>query len=375
MEASADSGRMSPARVKEEAERDLAEMPPVKEEAEFMDEEERVKEECSDSDDGCGVSEAAMLAGLYAEHEVKDELVLGPERPHRPTVGLVVRGGRALDVAEGGRAAAGARGAGARLARDCSVRLERLASRAARAPQPAAAADSDSEHQSYGTPEKEETCDICGESFDLKSDLIKHVAVHIHVPASAEQGAGRPDVTGNARVKEEAEFMDEEERVIEECSDSDDGCGVSEAAMLAGLYAEHEVKDELVLGPERPHRPTVGLVVRGNLSGGRALDVAEGGRAAAGARGAGARLARDCSVRLERLASRAARAPQPAAAADSDGEHQSYGTPEKEETCDICGESFDLKSDLIKHVAVHIHVPASAEQGAGRPDVTGNGEL
>ncbi|XP_061727375.1 uncharacterized protein LOC133532636 [Cydia pomonella] len=91
MEASADSGRMSPARVKEEAETDLAEMPRVKEEAEFMDEEERVKEECSDSDDGCGVSEAAMLAGLYAEHEVKDELVLGPERPHRPTVGLVVR--------------------------------------------------------------------------------------------------------------------------------------------------------------------------------------------------------------------------------------------------------------------------------------------
>ncbi|XP_061726955.1 uncharacterized protein LOC133532357 isoform X2 [Cydia pomonella] len=230
-----------------------------------MDEEERVKEECSDSDDGCGVSEAAMLAGLYAEHEVKDELVLGPERPHRPTVGLVVRGGRALDVAEGGRAAAGARGAGARLARDCSVRLERLASRAARAPQPAAAADSAGEHQSYGTPEKEETCDICGESFDLESDLIKHVAVHIHVPTSAEQGAGRPDVTGNARVKEEAEFMDEEERVIEECSDSDDGCGVSEAAMLAGLYAEHEVKDELVLGPERPHRPTVGLVVRGRF--------------------------------------------------------------------------------------------------------------
>ncbi|XP_061726917.1 gastrula zinc finger protein XlCGF57.1-like [Cydia pomonella] len=113
-------------------------------------------------------------------------------------------------------------------------------------------------------------------------------------------------------------------------------------------------------------------VFKGNLSGGRALDVAEGGRAAAGARGAGARLARDCSVRLERLASRAARAPQPAAAADSDGEHQSYGTPEKEETCDICGESFDLKSDLIKHVAVHIHVPTSAEQGAGRPDVTGN---
>ncbi|XP_063632459.1 homeobox protein PKNOX2-like [Cydia splendana] len=29
---------------------------------------------------------------LYADHVVKDELVLGPERPHRPDVGLVVRG-------------------------------------------------------------------------------------------------------------------------------------------------------------------------------------------------------------------------------------------------------------------------------------------
>ncbi|XP_063630851.1 zinc finger protein 888-like [Cydia splendana] len=46
-------------------------------------------------------------------------------------------------------------------------------------------------------------------------------------------------------VKEEAEFVDE------------DGCGVSEAAMLAGLYDEHVVKEELVLGPECPHRPIV----------------------------------------------------------------------------------------------------------------------
>ncbi|XP_063545075.1 uncharacterized protein LOC134753201 [Cydia strobilella] len=81
-----------------------------------MDEEACVKEECEDSRDGCGVSEAAKLAGLYDEHEVKDKLVLGPERPHRPIVGLLVKGWAV--------AAAGARRA--QLAKDSSVRLERL---------------------------------------------------------------------------------------------------------------------------------------------------------------------------------------------------------------------------------------------------------
>ncbi|XP_063630806.1 zinc finger protein 271-like [Cydia splendana] len=174
----------------------------VKEEAEFVDE-ECVEEECLDSTDGCGVSEAAMLASLYDDHEVKDELVLGPERPHRPIVAPVVRD-RALGDADGGCAAGGA---GAQLAR-CSVRLERLASHAARDHQPRGTAgcdaatpprtDSDIEQETYVRPEKEQICDLCGESFDLKSDLIKHVAVHIHVPTSGDLGAGRPDVTGNA---------------------------------------------------------------------------------------------------------------------------------------------------------------------------------
>ncbi|XP_063630910.1 nucleolar protein 58-like [Cydia splendana] len=99
-------------------------------------------------DDGADTSEAA-LGELYAEHEVKDELVLGTERQHRPGIGLAVRG------------------------------------------------------------------------------LLKK------------------------EVKEEMQSVKDEPAY-------DDGADTSEAA-LGELYAEHVVKDELVLGPERPHRPDVGL--------------------------------------------------------------------------------------------------------------------
>ncbi|XP_048002640.1 gastrula zinc finger protein XlCGF8.2DB-like [Leguminivora glycinivorella] len=86
METSAESGSMSPARVKLEPETDQSEMAPVKEEAVFLDEAVFVKEDWLDSTAGLGVGEGAMLADLYTKHEVKDELVLGPERPHRPVV-------------------------------------------------------------------------------------------------------------------------------------------------------------------------------------------------------------------------------------------------------------------------------------------------
>ncbi|XP_048002642.1 gastrula zinc finger protein XlCGF57.1-like [Leguminivora glycinivorella] len=100
METSAESGSMSPARVKLEPETNQSEMAPVKEEPVFLDEEERVKEEWSDSTAGRGVSEAAMLADLYIEHEVKDELVLGPERPHRPVVAPAALSNRVAASAE-----------------------------------------------------------------------------------------------------------------------------------------------------------------------------------------------------------------------------------------------------------------------------------
>ncbi|XP_048003108.1 uncharacterized protein LOC125239536 [Leguminivora glycinivorella] len=126
METSAESGSMSPARVKLEPETDQSEMSIVKEEAVFLDEEERVKEEWSDSTAGRGVSEAAMLADLYIEHEVKDELVLGPERPHRPVVAPAALYNRvAASALVSPAAVSGVR-------RSCSVRLERLLVDAAR---------------------------------------------------------------------------------------------------------------------------------------------------------------------------------------------------------------------------------------------------
>ncbi|XP_063544915.1 zinc finger protein 845-like [Cydia strobilella] len=254
-------------------------------------------------------------------------------------------------------------------------------------------------HQMIHSGEHPFQCNYCEYKCRQKAHLKRHMNLHtsliIRSPrvalcgmeASAGGGMARvkqewqePAWAGDHVVKEEAEFVDEEECVKEECSDSRDGCGMSEAAMLAGLYDEHVVKDELVLGPERPHRPTVALVVSN-----RALGDVDGGFAAGGGGGGGAQRARDCSVRLERLASHAgaARDHRPRGTApsdtatpphtDSDNEQEIYRPNyDKEPVCDLCGERFDLKSDLIKHVAVHIHVPTSAELGAGRPGVSGN---
>ncbi|XP_063391790.1 uncharacterized protein LOC134677288 [Cydia fagiglandana] len=108
-----------------------------------------VKEEpvCDDSAD---TSEAAV-GELYADHEVKDELVLGIERKYRPGIGLAVRG------------------------------------------------------------------------------MVK---------------------------------KDEDMQSVKEEPVCDDSADTSEAA-LGELYADHEVKDELVLGIERQYRPGIGLAVRG----------------------------------------------------------------------------------------------------------------
>ncbi|XP_048000839.1 uncharacterized protein LOC125237720 isoform X3 [Leguminivora glycinivorella] len=65
---------------------------------------------------------------------------------------------------------------------------------------------------------------------------------------------------GEACVKTESgEACAEEERERE-----DSARGVSAAAARAGLYTGHEVKDELVLGPEEWHRPQVART-QGNL--------------------------------------------------------------------------------------------------------------
>ncbi|XP_063369909.1 zinc finger protein 354A-like [Cydia amplana] len=91
-----------------------------------------------------GVSAAAAQAGLYMDHVVKDELVLGPEEWHRPKV-------LPLQVCSEGRSAR----AREQLAMACSVVLERL-------PVDATA------YKPYG-------CEHCGERFINKSILRKHI--------------------------------------------------------------------------------------------------------------------------------------------------------------------------------------------------------
>ncbi|XP_061725726.1 zinc finger protein ZFP2-like isoform X2 [Cydia pomonella] len=178
VETSADTASVSPVHVKKEPEctPDPCELPLVKEEAEFVDEEVCVKEEeWSDSGDGRGVSEAAMLAGLYSGHEVKDELVLGPERPHRPTVAGVTASALVSSAAAG-------RG------RSCSVRLERLLVDSARRGGRVA-------RRTYKLRKPAPTlkvtttiyqCHHCGKQFRNKSVLNKHV--HTHSPLHDSTG-------------------------------------------------------------------------------------------------------------------------------------------------------------------------------------------
>ncbi|XP_048002764.1 zinc finger protein 665-like [Leguminivora glycinivorella] len=145
---------------------------------------------------------------------------------------------------------------------------------------------------------------------------------------------------GTARVKQEAEWTEVTVKVEadtaeeEECADDVAGCGVSAAALLAGLYAGHEVKDELVLGPERPHRPVLAPVPR-DTAGWHATP--------------------------------------PHAASDT--EQGVHHTPDydREPVCDLCGHRFHSKAELLRHVAVHIHLPMSVEWAAGRPKVAVHG--
>ncbi|XP_063631150.1 zinc finger protein 665-like isoform X2 [Cydia splendana] len=129
-----------------------------------------------------------MLAGLYDDHEVKDELVLGPERPHRPIVAPVVRASTLVSSA----VVSGRR-------RSCSVRLERLLVDAERrtcrvgrrtyklhATEPAP------------TPHVTTTiyqCHHCGKLFRNKSVLEKHIYTHLSLGPSSN--STRENITSN----------------------------------------------------------------------------------------------------------------------------------------------------------------------------------
>ncbi|XP_063370750.1 zinc finger protein 658B-like [Cydia amplana] len=229
---------------------------------------------CSDSE--CGVSEAAMLAGLYTDHDVKDELVLGQECPYRPDVTLVVNG----------RVGS--------LLRDCCVTLERLPHVEPLAKRKDTThTDTESDTDELYAREKAPICDLCGESFSLKSDLLNHVMDHIHRPSSAEQeGSGHSYAFAG-------QWTQEQERA---------------------LCRKHAV--------------------------------------------------RDCCVRLERLQHHEALAANDTqnitqTDTESDTEEVHTRVDYEKPTCDLCGESFVLKSDLMKHIMIHIHVPTTHHPQAG----------
>ncbi|XP_048001821.1 zinc finger protein 271-like [Leguminivora glycinivorella] len=219
------------------------------------------------------VSEAAMLAGLYTDHDVKDELVLGAECPYRPDVTLVVHGriGRTL--------------------RDCSVTLEHiphidvLAKR-----QGTTSSDTESDtdkftfRDEFHTEEKEPLCDLCGERFSVKSDLVKHVIDHIHRPPSMEQEGS---AQGNAFA---GQCQQEQERA------------------LCRRYA-----------------------------------------------------IQDCRVRLERLRHHEALATNDTqhTHTEIDAEDIHTRVDNGKPTCDLCGDSFALKSDLKKHIMIDVHMPTA----------------
>ncbi|XP_063631322.1 zinc finger protein 271-like [Cydia splendana] len=304
----------APVHIKEELQNghhsdSLKEAECVKQETECENE---VKEDLSCSDSECGVSEAAMLAGLYTDHEVKDELVLGQECPYRPDVTLVVN----------------------------VVLLSRM----------------------EGSSGLSECVRVKEEPAEPEAEP-EHPPPHaapVHIKEELRNGHHSDSLKEAECVKQETECENE---VKEDLSCSDSGCGVSEAAMLAGLYTDHEVKDELVLGQECPYRPDVTLVVNGRVGS----------------------VLRDCCVTLERLphvetlAKRqdtthtdtesddkkiygANRQTHDTTYTDTESDTDELYAREKEPICDLCGESFSLKSDLLKHVMDHIHSPSSAEQ-------------
>ncbi|XP_048002055.1 zinc finger protein 493-like isoform X1 [Leguminivora glycinivorella] len=153
----------------------------------------------------------------------------------------------------------------------------------------------------------------------------------------------------DGRVKDEVMQPESVPQIPQTASCSNMEC-VSEAAMLAGLYMDHDVKDELVLGAECPYRPDVTLVVHGRI--GHTL--------------------RDCSVTLEHIPHidvLAKRQGTTSSDTESDTDkftfRDEFHTEEKEPLCDLCGERFSVKSDLVKHVIDHIHRPPSMEQEGG----------
>ncbi|XP_048002018.1 zinc finger protein 431-like [Leguminivora glycinivorella] len=233
---------------------------------------------CSDME--C-VSEAAMLAGLYTDHDVKDELVLGAECPYRPDVTLVVHGRVGC------------------VLRDCSVTLDRLPHVEAlikRKETTQTDTESDIDEFSFRnefySKEKEPLCDLCGERFSVKSDLVKHVIDHIHRPSAEQEGGGQV-------IAFAGQCQQEQERA------------------LCRKYA-----------------------------------------------------IQDCRVRLERLRHQEALAANDTQHTDTEIDAEDIHTRVDFETptCDLCGDSFALRSDLDQHIMTHIHMPTAQRSQDPSPE-------
>ncbi|XP_063630746.1 zinc finger protein 570-like [Cydia splendana] len=147
---------------------------------EVKEEMQRVKDEPV-YDDSAETSEAAL-----DEHVVKDELVLGPERPHRPDVGLVVRDGAVGDT--GGCPLALDRG-GAQLARVSTERLERCddatshhvlseTTSAQMLTEHNSPLSGEKQHKQMHSGEKSYPCEICEKKFRRLVELSIHTRVH-----------------------------------------------------------------------------------------------------------------------------------------------------------------------------------------------------
>ncbi|XP_063544338.1 zinc finger protein 658-like [Cydia strobilella] len=141
----------------------------------------KIKDDPSCSGSECGVSEAAMLAGLD-NHGVKDE-VAQPELVPSQTASC---SGSECGVSEAAMLAGlytdhDVKGQVRSVLRECCLTLEHLPH------VDTTHNDTESDTDNLYAREKELMCDLCGESFSLKSDLLKHVMDHIHRPSSAEQ--------------------------------------------------------------------------------------------------------------------------------------------------------------------------------------------
>ncbi|XP_048001827.1 zinc finger protein 271-like [Leguminivora glycinivorella] len=159
-------------------------------------------------------------------------------------------------------------------------------------------------------------------------------------------------VSDHALNKGEAEVTNEENQVKTELLNNE--CKSSAVDVLAELYKDHTVKGEVVLGPEHPHRPDVMLVVHGRVSpeadccpNSSPLDFPHPEYALP-----------DCYVRLERLRNHEALSTNHGSAQNTNtGIDEEIYVKEyegKDLTCEKCGKSFTQKSNLKRHVKIHI---------------------